>query len=93
MWILTRSEWPLLINLAVTATIGYQQVAKFDSRVRVIATTWEAEHLLADCETGDEARALVRHIAQSLRQGVGFLDLNKVDLEQLTVAAVEPGIL
>ena len=92
MWVLTRSDWPILVNLAVTATIGYQQVAKFDSRVRVTATTWEAEHLLADCDDGDEARALVRHLAHALRQGVSFIDLTQIDFAQMTAAAgIEPG--
>ena len=82
MWVLTRSDWPVLVNLAITAAITYQQVAKFDPRVRVMATSWEADHLLADCESGDEARALVRFLAQSLRQGSDFVDLNRVSLEQ-----------
>lgn len=92
MWVLSRGDWPVLINLSVTASVGYQQVAKFDSRVRVTATTWEAEHLLADCSSGDEARALVRHLAHALRQGVGFLDLNQVDIEQLIAATGDQGI-
>lgn len=82
MWVLTRSDWPVLVNLAVTAAITYQQVAKFDPRVRVVATSWEAEHLLADCASGDEAIALVRYLAQGLRQGSGFIDLSRVSFEQ-----------
>lgn len=94
MWVLTRSEWPVLVNLAVTATVGYQQVAKFETRVRVIAAAWEAEHMLADCESAAEAKALVRILAQSLRQGTGFVDLNQLDLPRLLTAdATEHGVL
>jgi hypothetical protein len=76
----------MLVNLSVVATIGYQQVAKFDDRVRVIATTWDAETLLVDCETGDQARAVIRLLAQGLRQGSAFIDLNQINLDQLTAA-------
>lgn len=95
MWVLSRSDWPVLVNLSVVATIGYQQVAKFDDRVRVIATTWDAETLLVDCETGEQARAVVRLLAQGLRQGSEFSDLNQLNLDQLTAAAEpdEHGVL
>ncbi len=95
MWIFTRSDWPVLVNLSVAATIEYQQVAKFDTRVRVIATSWEAEHLVADCATGDEAKAIIRHLAQGLRQGTEFIDLNQVDLSKLADSRgnVEHGVL
>lgn len=83
MWVLSRSDWPTLVNLSVVATIGYQQVTKFDPRVRLVATTWEAEYLLADCETGEEAKAIVRLLAQGVRQGITFIDLNEVDVHQL----------
>jgi hypothetical protein len=82
MWVLSRSDWPTIVNLSVVATVGYQQVSKFDPRVRVIATTWEAEHLLADCDTGDEAKELVRHLALAIRQGTDFVDLGQLDLRQ-----------
>ena len=90
MWVLTRSDWPTLVNLSVVATIGYQQVSKFAPQVRVVATTWEAEHLLADCDSGDEARAIVRLLAQGLRQGSEFIDLNQIDAGQLS--ATEHGV-
>lgn len=89
MWVLSRSDWPVLVNLAVVANIGYQQVAKFDDRVRVIATTWDAETLLVDCDSGEQARAVVRLLAQGLRQGSEFIDLNQLNLDQLT-SATEP---
>jgi hypothetical protein len=94
MWILTRSDWPMLVNLSVVATIGYQQVAKFETRIRVVAAAWEAEHLLADCASADEAKALVRFLAQALRQGTGYVDLNQLDLSRLGPAeATEQDVL
>ena len=77
----------MLVNLSVIATIGYQQVAKFESRIRVVATAWEAEHLLAECASSEEAKGLVRFLAQSIRQGTGFVDLNRLDLSRLANAA------
>ena len=53
MWVLTKSDWPVLVNLDRAATVGYQQVAKFDPRTRVIAATWEQEFVLADCADGE----------------------------------------
>lgn len=79
MWVLTRSDWPVLVNLSVTASIGYFQVAKFDQRMHVLATAWEAEHVLADCADGDEARAIVRRLAQAIQHQTGFLDLNTLE--------------
>ena len=34
MWVVTRSDWPVLINLDRAAQIGYQQVAKFAALLR-----------------------------------------------------------
>jgi hypothetical protein len=84
MWIVTRSDWPVLVNLSRTATIGYQQIAKFDPRMRVIAAAWEQEHVLADCATGEEAKAMVARIAQALADGAALLDLRGVDLARPT---------
>jgi hypothetical protein len=89
MWVLSRSDWPTLINLSVVASVGYQQVSKFDPRVRLVATTWEAEHLLADCDTGDEAKAIVLLLAQGLRQGTAFIDLNQISQRHLTASDTE----
>ncbi len=84
----------MLVNLSVVATIGYQQVAKFEDRIRVIAAAWEAEHLLAECDSAEEAKALVRYLAQALRQGTGFVDLNQLSLKQiLATEATELGVL
>jgi hypothetical protein len=94
MWVLTRSDWPTLVNLSVVATIGYQQVSKFNPQVRLVATTWEAEYLLADCETGDEAKAIVRLLAQGVRHGTAFIDLNQIDARQLMApGAVDQDVL
>ena len=30
MWVMTKSDWPVLVNLSRTAHVGYQQIAKFD---------------------------------------------------------------
>ena len=83
MWIVTKSEWPQLINLDRTATVGYQQVAKFESRTRVIATAWEQDHVLADCADGEQARGLVGVIAQAIADGDTLLDLRNFDLVQI----------
>jgi hypothetical protein len=80
MWILTRSDWPLLVNLDRAASIGYQQVAKFETRTRVIAAAWEQEFVLADCADGDQARGLVAAIALALADGRHLLDLRGLDL-------------
>lgn len=80
MWVMTKSDWPVLINLSRSALVGYQQVAKFDARVRVIASMWEQEHVLADCANGDEARALIDHLARALADGETLLDLRGINL-------------
>lgn len=76
MWILTRHPWPTLVNLSSLAKIAYQQPAKSDTRVRIVGSAWEQDHVLADCADGDEARALVRLIARALADDRSFLDLN-----------------
>lgn len=83
MWVLTKTEWPTLVNLAVVASVGYQQVAKYDARTRVIASTWEQELTLAECEDGEQARALVRFLARSIAEGGALLDLAALDLSRL----------
>jgi hypothetical protein len=83
MWALTRSEWPVLVNLDRAATIGYQQVAKFEARTRVIAAAWEEEYVLADCADADQARGLVAAIARALADGQRLLDLRDLDLESI----------
>jgi hypothetical protein len=75
MWIVTRSDWPTLVNLSRTATIGYQQIAKFDPRTRVIASAWEQELVLADCATGDVIEVIVRALAA----GQPLLDLRSIE--------------
>ena len=59
MWVMTRSDWPVLVNLARAAHVGYQQVAKFDPCTRIVASAWEQELTLAECADGDQARTLV----------------------------------
>ena len=79
MWIVTKSDWPVLVNLSRVANVGYQQIAKFDTRTRVIATAWEQEFVLADCPDGDEARRLVDLIARALAEDRTLLDLRGID--------------
>jgi hypothetical protein len=83
MWVVTKSDWPVLVNLARAAHIGYQQVAKFNPRTRIIASTWEQEFVLAECADGDQARALVDLISRALADGVRLLDLRGIDLAQV----------
>jgi hypothetical protein len=85
MWVMTKSDWPVLVNLSRTAHIGYQQIAKFDPRTRIVASAWEQEYTLAECADGDQARALISLISQALGNGENLLDLRGVDLAQLTV--------
>jgi hypothetical protein len=80
MWIVTKSDWPVLINLDRSAHIGYQQIAKFDPRTRVVASMWEQELVLAECATGEEAKAAIDVIARALADGSKLLDLRGVDL-------------
>lgn len=82
MWIMTRSDWPVLINLSRSAHIGYQQLTKFDPRTRLIAGMWEQEFTVAECATGEEARALMDVIAHHLQAGTDLLDLREVDLAE-----------
>ncbi len=82
MWILTKSDWPVLVNLSRTAHVGYQQVAKFDRRTRVVAAAWEQELVLAECADGEQAKLLVARIAQALAHGILLLDLRGIDLAQ-----------
>ena len=85
MWVMTKSDWPVLVNLSRTAHVGYQQIAKFDPRTRIVASAWEEEYTLAECADGDQARALINLISQALGNGENLLDLRGVDLAQLTV--------
>jgi len=80
MWILTKSDWPVLVNLDRAATVGYQQVAKYDSRTRVIASAWEQDFVLAECPDGEQAKALMRLIGEALANGAALLDLRGIDL-------------
>lgn len=80
MWVVTRSDWPLLVNLSRTANIGYQQIAKFDSRTRVVAAAWEQELVLAECADGDQAKRLIERIARALADGARLLDLRGIDV-------------
>jgi hypothetical protein len=73
------------VNLSRTAHVGYQQIAKFDPRTRIVASAWEEEYTLAECADGDQARALINLISQSLGNGENLLDLRGIDLAQLTV--------
>ena len=79
MWVLTKSDWPVLVNLSRVASIGYQQVAKFDARTRVVAAAWEQEHVLAECPDGDQARRLVDLVARALAENQALLDLRNID--------------
>jgi tRNA U55 pseudouridine synthase TruB len=81
---MTKSDWPVLVNLSRTTQVGYQQIAKFDPRTRIVASAWEEEYTLAECADGDQARALISRIAEALASGEKLLDLRRVDLGQLT---------
>jgi hypothetical protein len=85
MWVMTKSDWPVLINLSRTAHVGYQQIAKFDPRTRIVATACEQEYTLAECADGDQAKALISLISQALENGEEVLDLRGVDLARLAV--------
>lgn len=87
MWIVTRSDWPILVNLSRAAQIGYQQIAKFDPRTRVIAAAWEQEFVLAECPDGNAARQLVDRIAQALATDRPLLDLREIDITRENAAA------
>jgi hypothetical protein len=91
MWVMTKSDWPVLVNLARTAHIGYQQIAKFDPRTRIVASAWEQEFTLAECADGDQARVLISLISQALANGENLLDLRGIDLAQLAVTAETAG--
>lgn len=90
MWVMTRSDWPVLINLTRAAHIGYQQVAKFDPRTRVVASAWEQEFVVADCADGEQARVVIALIAESLGAGVKLLDLGSVNLDEFTANRRSP---
>jgi hypothetical protein len=81
MWIVTRSDWPVLINLNRSAHIGYHQPVKFNPQTRIVASMWEQEFELAQCADGDEARRVIDHIARALASGVEVLDLRDVDAQ------------
>jgi hypothetical protein len=83
MWIVTKSDWPILVNLSRIANVGYQQVAKFDPRTRVVASAWEQELVLADCANGEQAKAVIDLIAGALADGERVLDLRGIDLAAL----------
>jgi hypothetical protein len=85
MWVMTRSDWPVLVNLSRTAHVGYQQIAKFDPRTRIVASAWEEEYTLAECADGDQARAVIGLISQALANGEKLLDLRGIDPAELTV--------
>jgi hypothetical protein len=53
-------------------------LTKFDPRTRLIAGMWEQEFTVAECATGEEARALMTLIARHLQAGTGVLDLREV---------------
>jgi hypothetical protein len=91
MWVMTRSDWPVLVNLARTADVGYQQVAKFDPRTRIVASAWEQEFTLAECEDGDQAKALIGLISRALANDENLLDLRGIDLVQLAVTGETAG--
>jgi hypothetical protein len=84
MWVMTKSDWPVLVNLSRAAHVGYQQIAKFDPRTRIVASAWEQEYTLADCGDGDQAKAVISLIAQALGNGEKLLDLRSIDLAQLS---------
>ena len=90
MWIVTKSEWPTLVNLAVVAHVDYVQVSKNDPRTRVVAITHEREIVLADCETAEQARAVMLLLAEQLREAKPLLDLTRLDLSRLTAGAEPP---
>lgn len=87
MWIVTRSDWPILVNLSRAAQIGYQQIAKFDPRTRVIAAAWEQEFVLAECPDGNAARQLIDRVAQALATNRPLLDLREIDITREDAAA------
>lgn len=80
MWVMTKSDWPVLVNLNRAAQVSYQQVAKFDPKTRVVASTWEQEIVLAECADGDQARALVERIGLALAKASRFLDLRSIEV-------------
>jgi hypothetical protein len=85
MWVMTKSDWPVLINLARAAHVGYQQIAKFDPRTRIVASAWEQEYTLAECADGDQAKALINLISKALANEEKLLDLRGIDFAQLAV--------
>ncbi len=83
MWIMTKSDWSVLVNLSRSAHIGYQQIARFDPCTRVIAAAWEQKFVLAECSDGDQAKATIGRIAPALAEGDPLLELRGIDLAEL----------
>jgi hypothetical protein len=81
---MTKSDWPVLINLSRAAHIGYQQVQKYNPHTSVIAAMWEQEFVLADCADGDEAKAVIDVIGRALADGTAVLDLRGIDLARIS---------
>ena len=81
MWVLTRTHWPTLVNLSALSVVNYQQLSKLDPRIRVVGTAEGQEVMLADCEDGETAQALVREIAAAIAEGLPFLDLSEFETE------------
>ena len=90
MWVLTKSEWPALVNLALVRQVTYQQLSKSDPQVRVVASTLEEEFVLVDCDSAEEARAVVRMIAQQLPRDRAVLDLTRLEPAQLLAKEARP---
>ncbi len=79
MWVLTRTHWPTLVNMSALSHVNYQQLSKLDPRIRVVGIAGGQEVMLADCEDGETAQALVREIAEAIAEGITFLDLSQVE--------------
>ena len=79
MWIVTRTPWPMLVNLDRTSTITYHQPSKVETRIRVVATAWDQEITLAELPDGPSAKQLVREIGEALQRGDALLDLTLLD--------------
>ena len=79
MWVLTRTHWPTLVNMSALSVVNYQQLSKLDPRIRVVGIAGGQEAMLADCEDGETAQALVREIAEAIAEGITFLDLSQVE--------------
>jgi hypothetical protein len=93
VWVLTKTEWPALVNLSVIAHVGYRQLTKLEPQTRVIAFVAEEEIVLADCESGEQARAVVRLIADRLAEGKAVLDLSRLRLGASGDSVDEDGLV